>query len=127
MDNRNDFCVVFWLLVAFIPFIFMILNSLRKQLICFHREPSICRIRGIFENYPNIIANGIFGYFLRSVIVVRQYPDSMLMISAFAAYPLSRMKFRFRAVIYAGIVAMISIDACYADPDLQDDYERRTV
>ena len=33
----------------------------------------------------------------------------MLIISAFAAYPLSRMKFRLRAVIYAGIVAMMSI------------------
>jgi raffinose/stachyose/melibiose transport system permease protein len=33
----------------------------------------------------------------------------MLIFSAFAAYPLSRMKFRFRNLIYAGIVAMMSI------------------
>ena len=50
-----------------------------------------------------------FGYFFRSVIVVTVSLILMLMISAFAAYPLSRMKFRFRAVIYAGIVAMMSI------------------
>ena len=33
----------------------------------------------------------------------------MLTISAFAAYPLSRMKFRLRNFIYGGIVAMMSI------------------
>lgn len=32
-----------------------------------------------------------------------------LLISAFAAYPLSRMKFRFRNLIYAGVVAMMAI------------------
>lgn len=33
----------------------------------------------------------------------------MLAIASFAAYPLSRMKFKFRGIIYAGIVAMMSI------------------
>ena len=100
---------VFWLLVALVPFVFMILNSLRKQFDMLSQGVFHLPDPWYFENYPNIIANGIFGYFLRSVIIVTVSLILMLMISAFAAYPLSRMKFRFRAVIYAGIVAMMSI------------------
>lgn len=51
----------------------------------------------------------MLGYFFRSVIVVAISLVLMLMISAFAAYPLSRMKFRFRNLIYAGVVAMMAI------------------
>ena len=47
--------------------------------------------------------------FFRSEIVVAISLVLMLMISAFAAYPLSRMKFRFRNLIYAGVVAMMAI------------------
>ena len=38
-----------------------------------------------FENYSNVVANGFFGYFFRSVIVVAISLVLMLMISAFAA------------------------------------------
>lgn len=62
-----------------------------------------------FENYPNIIQNGFFGYFARSVLIVAISLVLMLIISSFAAYPLSRMKFRLRNLIYAGIIAMMSI------------------
>ena len=100
---------VFWLLVALVPFVFMILNSLRKQFDMLSQGVFHLPDPWYFENYPNIVANGIFGYFLRSVIIVTVSLILMLIISAFAAYPLSRMKFRFRTVIYAGIVAMMSI------------------
>lgn len=33
----------------------------------------------------------------------------MLIISSFAAYPLARMKFKTRGLLYAGIVAMMSV------------------
>jgi raffinose/stachyose/melibiose transport system permease protein len=55
------------------------------------------------------VQNGFFGYFGRSVFIVAISLVVMLIFSAFAAYPLSRMKFKFRNLIYAGIVAMMSI------------------
>ena len=61
---------VFWLLVALIPFIFMILNSLRKQFDMLSQGVFHLPDPWYFENYPNIVTNGIFGYFLRSVIIV---------------------------------------------------------
>lgn len=62
-----------------------------------------------FNNYVEVMTHGFFGYFFRSVLVVAVSLILMLAISAFAAYPLSRMKFKLRGFIYAGIVAMMSI------------------
>lgn len=98
-----------WVLVALIPFVFMVLNSFRKQFDMLSQGVFHLPDPWYFANYPGIVQNGFFGYFFRSVIVVVISMILMLIISAFAAYPLSRMKFRFRAIIYAGIVAMMSI------------------
>lgn len=100
---------VFWLFVALVPFIFMIMNSFRKQFDMLSQGVFHLPDPWYFDNYPNIVKNGFFGYFFRSVIVVVISMILMLVISAFAAYPLSRMKFKLRGLIYAGIVAMMSI------------------
>lgn len=100
---------LFWVVVALTPFIFMILNSFRKQFDMLAQGVFHLPDPWFFDNYPNIVANGFFGYFLRSVLVVVISMVLMLIVASFAAYPLSRMKFRFRGVIYAGIVAMMSI------------------
>lgn len=100
---------VFWLFVALVPFIFMIMNSFRKQFDMLSQGVFHLPDPWYFDNYPNIVKNGFFGYFFRSVIVVVVSMILMLAISAFAAYPLSRMKFKLRGLIYAGIVAMMSI------------------
>lgn len=103
------FFAIFWLLVALIPFAFMILNSFRKQFDMLSQGVFHLPSPWYFENYPHIVQNGFFGYFLRSVIIVAISLVLMLIISSFAAYPLSRMKFKLRGFIYAGIVAMMSI------------------
>lgn len=100
---------VFWLLVALIPFVFMIVNSFRKQFDMLSQGVFHFPDPWFFDNYPNIIKAGFFGYFIRSVIVVVISMIIMLAVSAFAAYPLSRMKFKLRGLIYAFIVAMMSI------------------
>ena len=103
------FFALFWLFVALIPFAFMILNSFRKQFDMLSQGVFHLPDPWFFDNYPNIIKNGFFGYFFRSVLIVGVSLVIMLIISAFAAYPLSRMKFRLRNLIYAGIVACMSI------------------
>ena len=103
------FFAIFWLLVALIPFAFMILNSFRKQFDMLSQGVFHLPDPWFFDNYPNIVKNGFFGYFLRSVVIVGLSLVIMLIIASFAAYPLSRMKFRFRNLIYAGIVACMSI------------------
>lgn len=103
------FFAIFWLLVALIPFAFMILNSFRKQFDMLSQGVFHLPDPWFFDNYPNVIAKGIFGYFGRSVLIVGVSLLLMLAVSSLAAYPLSRMKFKMRAFLYAGIVAMMSI------------------
>ena len=98
-----------WIVVTLVPFIFMIMNSFRKQFDMLAQGVFHLPDPWYFENYVNIVTHGFFGYFFRSVIVVAISLVLMLVISAFAAYPLSRMYFRGRGLIYAGIVAMMSI------------------
>ena len=100
---------IFWMLVALIPFAFMILNSFRKQFDMLSQGVFHLPDPWYFENYPHIVQNGFFGYFARSVLIVAISLVLMLIVSSFAAYPLSRMKFKLRNLIYAGIIAMMSI------------------
>ena len=100
---------VFWLFIALIPFAFMILNSFRKQFDMLSQGVFHFPDPWFFDNYPNIVKAGFFGYFFRSVVIVGLSLLIMLVIASFAAYPLSRMKFRLRNLIYAGIVACMSI------------------
>lgn len=98
-----------WVVVTLVPFLFMIMNSFRKQFDMLSQGVFHLPDPWFFDNYVNVVTNGFFGYFFRSIFIVAICMVLMLLISAFAAYPLSRMKFRFRGIIYAGIVAMMSI------------------
>lgn len=98
-----------WLVIALVPFFFMVMNSFRKQFDMLSQGVFHMPDPWYFENYVNVVANGFFGYFLRSVIVVAVSMILMLAIASCAAYPLSRMKFKLRGFLYAGIVAMMSI------------------
>ena len=87
----------------------MVFNSLRKQFDMLQQGPLHLPDPWYFDNYPQIVKNGIFGYFGRSVLIVGISLVLMLVIASFASYPLSRMKFRLRNFLYAGIIAMMSI------------------
>ena len=100
---------VFQLFLTLTPFFFMIMNSFRKQFDMLQQGVFHLPDPWIIQNYVEVITHGFFGYFLRSVIVVAVSLVLMLVISAFAAYPLSRMKFKLNPFIYATIVAMMSV------------------
>ncbi len=97
------------LILTLTPFFFMIMNSFRKQFDMLQQGVFHLPDPWIFTNYVTVVTNGFFGYFFRSVIVVAVSLVLMLIISAFAAYPLARMSFKLNVIIYAGIVAMMSV------------------
>ncbi len=103
------FFAIIWLLVAFIPFLFMILNSLRGQGDMLQHGVFTLPQPFIFSNYPAIMKQGFMGYFMRSVIVVAISLTILLFATACASYPLSRMRFRLRLPLRALIVAMMSV------------------
>ena len=96
-------------LITIIPFCFMIINSFRKQFDMLSQGVFHVPDPWYFKNYYEVVTNGFFGYFFRSIIVVSISLAIMLLLSACAAYPLARMRFRLRAFIYAGIVAMMAV------------------
>lgn len=103
------FFALLWFVITLMPFVFMVLNSFRKQFDMLTQGVFHLPDPWYFENYPRIIQNGFFGYFMRSVTIVTLALILLLIISALASYPLARMRFKLRSFIYGGIVAMMSI------------------
>ena len=103
------FFAILWLLVAMIPFVFMILNSFRGQGDVLKNGVFSLPQPFIFSNYPTVLETGFMGYFLRSVIVVSVSLSLLLIITSCASYPLSRMHFKLRLPIKAFIIAMMSV------------------
>ena len=101
--------VAFWFLVCLVPFVFLILCTLKTQ-----KE---IMSNGVFSlpealnlsNYAEVFSGNIWHYFFNSVIVMVVSLAILLMFSAFAAYPLSRWKFKLNKPIYALIVACMSV------------------
>ncbi|MBO4470685.1 MAG: carbohydrate ABC transporter permease [Clostridia bacterium] len=103
------FFAVIWAVITLGPFVFMVLNSFRDKKMMGRQGVLHFPDPWYFKNYPDVISNGFFGFFFRSVLIVSISLILMLVIASFASYPLARMKFRLRGFLYAGIVAMMSV------------------
>jgi raffinose/stachyose/melibiose transport system permease protein len=114
-DNKSFFWslalafAVLWLVIAGAPFIFQIMTSFKTQgeFISYgiFKLPSSFN----FYNYIRVISDNFLKFFFNSIIVIAISLTLLLLLSAFAAYPLSRMQFKFNKPIYSAIVAAMSI------------------
>ena len=101
---------VFWLLVAFIPFLFMVISGFKQKMEtimygAFHMPEKFSP-----NNYIRIITDPRFwNYFKNSVIVLALSLVILLFFSACAAYPLSRFTFKMRDTTFLLIVACMSV------------------
>lgn len=101
---------IFWLLVAFVPFLFMVLTGFKQKLEVIMGSAFDFPETFFTENYVSIITDPSFwNYFKNSVVVLVLALGILLMFCAFAAYPLSRFKFKLRSFIYLVVVASMSI------------------
>ena len=101
---------IFWLLVAFVPFMFMVLTGFKEKLEVILGGALAFPKSLYLDNYISIITDLAFwNYFKNSVIVLILALFFLLLFSAFAAYPLSRVKFKGRGFMYFLIVACMSI------------------
>ena len=101
--------VIFWSLVAALPFVFMVFNSFKDKFEIL--TEGVFAIPKKFEitNYVNVIKGNFIHFFINSVIVVVVALSILLFISACASYPLSRFKFNLAKPLYGVIVACMSI------------------
>lgn len=101
---------ILWLLVAFVPFLFMVLTGFKQKLEtimygAFHLPEEL-----YLQNYIDVITDVNFWiYFRNSVIVLVVSLAFLLFFSACASYPLSRFQFKLREPIYLLIVAAMSV------------------
>jgi len=100
---------IFWLVVAGAPFLFQIFTTFKSSGEFHTGSIFILPDRFQFENYASVLKDGFHRYFLNSVLVLGVSLFILLMLSSFAAYPLSRMQFKFNRPIYSVIVAAMSI------------------
>jgi len=104
------FCfAILWLIIAGGPFVFQVFTTLKTQ--GEFVSGSLFEWPEKFQlgNYASVISGGFYKYFLNSVIVLAVSLTLLLLFSAFAAYPLSRMEFKLNKPIYSVIVAAMSI------------------
>lgn len=100
---------VFYLIVSFMPFVFMVLNSFKEKFEMLTKGVFNLPDSLNFSNYTEVLTGGFGRYFMNSVIVLGISLVSLLFIAACASYPLARFKFKLANPIYAGIVACMSI------------------
>ncbi len=100
---------IFYLVVSFLPFIFMVLNSFKEKFEMLTKGVFNLPDSLNFANYTEVLTGGFGRYFMNSVIVLTISLVLLLFISACASYPLARFKFKLANPIYAGIVACMSI------------------
>ncbi len=100
---------IFYLVVSFLPFIFMVLNSFKEKFEMLTKGVFNLPDSLNFTNYKEVLTGGFGRYFRNSVIVLTISLLLLLFISACASYPLARFKFKLANPIYAGIVACMSI------------------
>ena len=100
---------IFYLIVSFMPFIFMVLNSFKEKFEMLTKGVFNLPDSLNFANYTEVLTGGFSKYFMNSVIVLTISLLLLLFIAACASYPLARSKFKLANPIYAGIVACMSI------------------
>lgn len=100
---------IFYLIVSFMPFIFMVLNSFKEKFEMLTKGVFNLPDSLNFINYKEVLTGGFAKYFMNSVIVLTISLVLLLFIAACASYPLARFKFKLANPIYAAIVACMSI------------------
>jgi len=99
----------FWLIVAGSPFLFMVLATFKTQFELLGGGVFAWPNSLYLANYQGVIGGRFFNYVFNSVVVTTVSLFSLIMVSSFAAYPLSRFVFKLRKPIYATTIACMAV------------------
>lgn len=98
-----------WLAICLLPFYLMIITSLKSAhdystngFFSFPEE-------FLFSNYVDVIQDGIFSYFLNSIIVAVVSLVVLVFISLCASYPFARFRFKWNKPLFALVIACMTI------------------
>jgi raffinose/stachyose/melibiose transport system permease protein len=96
---------LFWLLVTTLPFIFIVMTSVKSQQETFTHSVWSLPEKIDLGNYLAVLQGGFWTYLRNSVFVVAVSIALILAIAAMAAYALARIRFRLNKPLFALIVA----------------------
>jgi len=114
-DNNSFFWTlavafaILWLAIAGAPFVLQIMTTFKSQGEFITDGLFSLPNSFSFRNYFTVLTSDFPVYFLNSIIVLAVSLTLLLFLSAFAAYPLSRMTFKLNKPIYSAIIAAMSI------------------
>ncbi|MCW5220350.1 carbohydrate ABC transporter permease [Verminephrobacter aporrectodeae] len=98
-----------WLAVTLLPLAFVVFTSLKSQQDTFDRPVWALPSRWDWSHYATVLHSGFFTYLRNSVFVVGVSVVLIVLVSAMAAYALSRLKFRFNRALFGLIVAAMIV------------------
>ncbi|MDC7289321.1 carbohydrate ABC transporter permease [Blautia schinkii] len=101
--------VLLWCVIAFLPFFFMVMGTFKEQFEMLMGGVFKMPQQLYLDNYIEVFQGNIWNYLKNSVVVLVISLTVLLFVSACAAYPLSRFKFRMNKPIYSLIVACMSV------------------
>ena len=96
---------LFWLAVTTLPFIFVVMTSLKSQQETFSGAVWALPESLNFGNYLDVLNGGFWVYLRNSVFVLVLSIGLILVISSMAAYAFARLRFRLNKPLFGLIVA----------------------
>jgi raffinose/stachyose/melibiose transport system permease protein len=96
---------LFWLVVTTLPFIFVVMTSLKSRQETFTSPVWELPKKLNFENYIAVLNGGFWVYLRNSVFVLVLSITLILLISSMAAYAFARLRFRLNKPLFGLIVA----------------------
>ena len=96
---------LFWLVVTTLPFIFVVMTSLKSQQETFSGSVWSLPEKLNFENYLAVLNGGFWTSLRNSVFVLVTSIILILVISSMAAYAFARLRFRLNKPLFGLIVA----------------------
>jgi len=96
---------VLWLLIATLPFVFMLLTSVKSQADIYSTPVWALPKVFDFSNYVSVLQGPFFTYLRNSVLVVVLSTAITLLLSSMAAFAFARLRFRLNGLLFSLVIA----------------------
>ena len=101
-------------LITLLPFIWMLLTSLKTQSEAIHVPPVIFPAKPVFSNYADVFRDVPFGkMYINTIISAVVTVAAQLLFCSMAAYAFAKLKFPGRDVIFVTLLAVLMVPSSF--------------
>jgi raffinose/stachyose/melibiose transport system permease protein len=109
MKTVSSVLVLTWTVVAFMPFIFMLMSTFKEKTEFFKRGVWALPRSFSLDNYVKVLESDFFVYLRNSILVVAFSLILLLFSASLASYVFARIPLKMNAVLFGAVVACMSI------------------